>query len=70
MVLEDLEHLKTHPVESGARILKEEAYGPILKGSPKLPFPILARKGVLHICQQQLIRAGRGETRGVKPEKD
>ncbi len=55
MVLKDLDHLKTFPVKSGACILKEEAYGPILKGSPKLPFPILAGKGVPRICQQQLI---------------
>ncbi len=70
MVLEDLEHLKTLPVKSGAGILEEEAYGPILKGSLKLPFPILAGKGIPCIHQQQLIRVGRRETRGAKPEKD
>ncbi len=70
MVLEDLEHLKTLPVESGAYILEEEAYGPILKSSPKLLFPILAGKGVLYIRQQHLIRAGCGEAWGSMPENN
>ena len=69
-ILENLDHLEALPKERGTRVLKKEASGPNFNGRANLTLPKLAGQRISSICQEQVIGASRGETRGTKPEHE
>jgi hypothetical protein len=57
VAIEDIQHFKTFPVETGPSVLEEKTKLPIPNSNPKLTFPIATGLGVGRISEEKVVRA-------------
>jgi hypothetical protein len=56
VAIEDIDHLKTFPVEVQPSVLKQKATPPIPNSNPKLTLPIATGHSVQRISDEKVIR--------------